>query len=98
MNFAEDSTPTNGTTVTTYNMYETQRIVYQGSSNVLSTHVRCYNAKYTNCSSATVGSPITQIDSYTQPYNGQTRASEVQYNGSYSGSAWSPSIRNTTTG
>jgi RHS repeat-associated protein len=89
MNFAEDSLTTTSTTAATYNMYETQRVAYQGSvapGNVLMTKLRCYNASFTSCSTATVTSPITQIDSYAQPYNGKTRASEVQYNGSFTGS------------
>lgn len=53
INFAED-------TGSTFNMYETQRQVYQGSvssNNLLLTTTSCYNANYSTCSGATVASP-----------------------------------------
>jgi len=85
VSFAEDA----NTSEPTYNLYETQRQVYQGtisSSNLLITTVRCYNGNYASCATGTVSSPITQTDAYRQLPNGKARLSEVQYNGSYSGS------------
>ena len=79
INFAEDET--SGTP--TYNFYETQRQIYQGSvspSNLLATSIRCYNANYANCSTARVPTPITQTDAYRQLPNGSTRLSETLYN------------------
>jgi RHS repeat-associated protein len=79
INFAEDET--SGTP--TYNFYETQRQIYQGSvspSNLLATSIRCYNANYANCSTDQVPTPITQTDAYRQLPNGSTRLSEVLYN------------------
>jgi RHS repeat-associated protein len=82
INAAEDASTTLGTN----NFYETQRQVYQGSvspNNLLATSVRCYNAIYTNCNSnnATVSSPITQTDIYTElPITpAKIRLSEVTY-------------------
>jgi hypothetical protein len=90
VNFAEDSTKTTGTTVATYNLYETQRQVYQGSispSNLLATSILCYNTNYANCnsSSVTVSSPISQTDAYTElpTTPAKIRLSEVTYNTSY---------------
>ena len=83
INFAEDSTINGTNTSATYNMYETQRLVYQGSvpsGNVLATYTRCYNANYTTCNSATVKSPITLLDSYSELPNGSQRLSEIAYN------------------
>src|SRR5208282_2987740 len=88
INFVEDS----NTTTPTYNLYETQRQVYQGSVSTNScsstvtnnclvvTTVGFYNGNYANCSTAAVSSQITQADSYTQLTNGKTRLSEVAYN------------------
>ena len=85
-NFAEDSTTsTSGpSTVPTYNLYETQRQIYQGSSTLLLTKIVCYNLNWTNCASpsTTVGSPITQTDTYTELPNAQAKLSQVVYNGS----------------
>lgn len=66
------------------NFYETQRTVNQligGSQTLLTTSTNCYNAHYTNCATASVSLPITQIDSYSQLPNNSTRLSEVFYNG-----------------
>ena len=53
-NFAEDSA-TSGDPAT-YNLYETQRQVYQGSSTLLLTKIDCYNGNYASCSTASVSS------------------------------------------
>ena len=63
------------------NFYETQRQVNQGASTPLVTITTCYNAKYANCPTTAVSSPITQIDAYSQLPNGAIRLSEVLYNG-----------------
>ena len=60
INFAEDST-----TTATYNFYETERQVYEGtqsSGTLLSTTIECYNGTTppSTCEIATVGSPITR--------------------------------------
>ena len=97
VNFAEDSTVTNTSstppTTATYNFYETQRQAYQGTVSgnscsstitnncLVATSIRCYNLHYSNCSTATVSSPITQTDSYRQLLNGSTALSEIVYNG-----------------
>lgn len=93
VNFAEDSTVTNTNsnppTTATYNFYETQRQVYQGSispSNLLATTIHCYNGVYTTCTTDTVSSPISSSTIYSQLPNGNTRASSILYNGSFSGS------------
>jgi RHS repeat-associated protein len=88
INFAEDSAVNGTSTVATYNMYETQRLSYQGSTSgtLLVTNTRCFNGSYASCATANVTSPITQTDAYTQLPGGQTRLSEVLYNGSFSGS------------
>ncbi|MGA2234437.1 MAG: RHS repeat-associated core domain-containing protein [Terriglobales bacterium] len=85
INFAKDG----NTTAPTYNFYETQRQVKQlinGTQTLLATSTHCYNANYANCSTASVSSPITQTDAYSQLPNNSTRLSEVQYNGSFTGS------------
>jgi hypothetical protein len=86
INFSEDS-------ATTYNLYETQRKVYQGSISATScsytvtsnclllTTTNCYNASYSTCATAAVSSPITETDYYAQPAGGTTRLSRVLYNG-----------------
>ena len=91
--FAEDATVTNNTvnppTIATYNFYETWRQVSQlvgSTQTLLLTTEECYNEIYTNCASATVSSPIYDIDSYAQPANGNTRGSHVEYDGSFLGS------------
>ena len=88
VNFAEDSS----TTASTFNLYETQRKAYQGSVSttacssattnncLLLSSFTCYKANFTNCATATVASPISQIDRYTQLPNGSTRLSETTYN------------------
>lgn len=71
------------TTSPTYNFYETQRQIYQGSvssSNLLLTILKCYNANFTGCPSASVKSPITRMDAYNELPNGSTRLSETFYN------------------
>ena len=76
-NFAEDASGF-------YNLYPTQRQVYQGSvspSNLLLTTVTCYNASFTNCATAAVSSPISQTDTYAVLPNNATRLSELVYNG-----------------
>jgi RHS repeat-associated protein len=91
-NFAEDGT-TNGTsTVATYNLYETQRLAYQGaiSGNACSSTITnnclllsltsCYNNHFAGCATATVNSPISQTDYYSQPAGGNVRLSEKAYN------------------
>jgi hypothetical protein len=80
INFAEDGSTGTGAT---YNFYETQWQAYQGSvapSNLLATNIRCYNTNYANCSTATVSSPITQTDIYSELPNASTRLSERVYN------------------
>jgi len=90
--FAEDGY----TTAPSYYFYETQRQIYQGnisatacSSTVtnnclLLTTLTCYNAHYSGCSTASISSPITQTDRYSelpgQQPNGGIRLSEVSYN------------------
>lgn len=89
INFAEDSTTNGPTTTATYNLYETQRLVNQlisGSQTLLLTTQQCYNGNYASCATSTVGSPILTLDSYSQPANGSTRGSHVEYNGSFNGS------------
>jgi RHS repeat-associated protein len=85
INFAEDGI----TGTPTYNLYPTQKQVYQGSAlpaNLLETKLFCYNGVYTSCSTAAVTSPISTMDSYKQLPNGLTRQSHFAYNGSYTGS------------
>jgi YD repeat-containing protein len=85
INFAEDG----NTAAPTYNFYETQRQVKQlinKTQTLLATLIKCYNANYSNCATASVSTPITQTDTYSQLPNGSTRLSEVQYNGSFTGS------------
>jgi RHS repeat-associated protein len=90
INAAEDAS----TTLATHNFYETQRHIYQGSVSttscsdtvttncLLATKIVCYNAVYTGCSTATVTSPITQTDVYTElpTTPAKIRLSEVTYN------------------
>lgn len=76
IDFQQDSNTTNPT----YNFYETQRTINQGSSMLLATVTKCYNTNYANCSTTAVSSPITQTDVYSSLPNGSTRASEVVYN------------------
>ncbi len=79
INFSEDS----NTTAPTYNLYETQRQVYQGSisgPNLLATNIHCYNRIYANCATAGVTTNITQTDMYSELPNGSIRLSEVAYN------------------
>jgi hypothetical protein len=79
-NFAEDANTNSGA----YNLYPTQRQVYQGSvspSNLLLTTLTCYNASFTNCATATVSSPISQTDTYTVLPNNATSLSELLYTG-----------------
>lgn len=79
INFAENG----NTGASPYNLYETQRQIYQGSvstANLLATSIRCYNAIYASCSTATVSTPITQTDVYSELPNGQERLSETVYN------------------
>lgn len=77
LNFSEDSGATS-------NLYETQRKSYQGntSGTLLNTTIACYNANYTSCATATVSSPITEKDVYSQLPNGNTRLSQITYNSS----------------
>lgn len=77
INFAEDNAGSS------YNMYETQRLVYQGSSVLLATIVRCYNANYTSCGTAGVGGYIADMNVYTQLPNGSTRLSALTYDNTY---------------
>ncbi len=74
--FAQDSNTSNPSS----NFFELQRQAYQGTSTLLATNITCYNGNYTTCSTASVSSPITQLDSYRQLPNGTTAASEVTYN------------------
>jgi RHS repeat-associated protein len=88
INAAEDGVTTNPT----YFFYETQRQIYQGSISasscsdtitnncLLLTTIKCYNANYASCSTATVSSPIIQTDSYRELPNGSIRSSETLYN------------------
>lgn len=74
------------------NFYETERQVYQGSNSGtpcsttvtnncwLSTNITCYNANYTNCSTAGVSAQITEKDAYTQLPNGSIRLSQLLFN------------------
>jgi RHS repeat-associated protein len=79
INFAEDGY----TTAPTYNLYETQRRVNQlngGTQTLLATAIKCYNKNYAACATATVSSPITQTDAYSELANNSTRLSEIVYN------------------
>ena len=82
INFAEDGAVSGPT----YALFETQRQVYQGSATLLATSTTCYNGNYSGCATATVTSPISQTDAYYLPASGSTRLTEIQYNGSFSGS------------
>lgn len=80
INFTEDG----NTTAPTYNFYETQRQIKQlinGTQTLLATVIKCYNANYTNCATASVSNPISQTDVYSELPNNSVRLSEVQYNG-----------------
>jgi RHS repeat-associated protein len=76
-----------GTTVIVQPQYEVQRQVYQkvnGNQVLMETLLTCYNGNFTNCATATVTSPITQIDRYTylpSPTNPPS-LSETKYNNS----------------
>jgi RHS repeat-associated protein len=77
LNFTED-----GNSTSTYNLYETQKKVYQGSSTsgtLLVTQILCYNGNYASCGSASVSSPISQTDTYTVLPNNSARLSELHY-------------------
>jgi YD repeat-containing protein len=76
INFAEDK-------AASFNLYETQPQIYQGSSLLLGTTIHCYNGNYSNCTSTAITSPITQVDAYTELPNGKTRLSELTYNSTY---------------
>lgn len=76
INFAKDSGSLN-----TGIFYETQRKVYQGSSTLLGTTIRCYDGNYASCSTAAVSAPITQTDTYHQLANGSASLSELKYDG-----------------
>ncbi len=78
LSFAYDTDITNPTG----NFYETQRFVYQGSSSsgtLLLTKLNCYNNNFTNCSTATVTSPISKIDTYTNPPGLSPAVAETSY-------------------
>ncbi len=77
IDFQQDSSTSTPST----NFYETQRQVNQGASTLLTTILRCYNTIYASCTTAAVASPVTQMDVYTSLPNGNTRASEITYNG-----------------
>jgi len=78
-NFAEDSTTGLGAT---YNLYLTQQQINDVNLGLLATNTVCYNSHYSNCGTATTVTPPGLIDTYTQPAGGNTRLSEVFYNGS----------------
>lgn len=81
---AEDASTNTSNTVATYNFYETQRQVYQGSispSNLLLTTFNCWNNNFNSCSTQTVSSPITKLDHYRSPTGVANPAvSETLYN------------------
>ena len=60
INSAEDGSTTNPT----YNFYETQRLVYQGSTKgtLLLTTFNCWNNNFVSCPTQAVSSPITKLD------------------------------------
>ncbi len=76
LNFAEDMNTGNNAT---YNLYETQRSVYQGSNTLLATAIRCYNQNLTNCATASSVGFIQWMWIYSQLPNGKTRLSEFSY-------------------
>jgi RHS repeat-associated protein len=83
IDFQEDNATVTPPTLPSDYFFETQRKIYQGSSSsgtLLATLTKCYNAKYANCATTSVSSPITQLDSYSQPSGGTSRLSEVKYN------------------
>ena len=71
------------TAVPTYLFYETQRKSYQAlnaSGTLLLTTLHCYNGNYASCVTATVNSPITQVDAYHEIPSGQTSAVQTSFN------------------
>ena len=71
------------TSAPTYNFYETQRQVYQGSKStgtLLLTRLGCYNANFASCSTAAVSSPISQTDQYQEIPSGKNSLVETKYN------------------
>jgi RHS repeat-associated protein len=52
---------------------------YSGSTTLARQTTACFNRNFTNCSTATVVPPITQIDTYTQVGTTQPRLTENQY-------------------
>jgi RHS repeat-associated protein len=73
------------TTYPTYNFYETQRKVYQGSATgtPLETLTTCYNANFASCVATGVLTPINQLDRYTQLGTSLSSLSEFTYNSTY---------------
>jgi len=76
--------PNENETALTFNgLFELTRLVQQfanGTYTPLLNAVKCYNGNYANCSTATVTTPITQTDVYSQPWGYSYRLSEVVYN------------------
>jgi RHS repeat-associated protein len=68
------------TTVPTYNFYETQRQVNQGTSTPLLAATTCYNVNYVACTTTAITSPITQKDAYRVLSGGKTSLIETLYN------------------
>jgi len=83
INFAEDSATNTGTTSATYNLYETQRLVYQGTATgtPLRTTITCYNGQNvsspSNCYNTAVTSPILRTTVFTQLPNASGLQSET---------------------
>ena len=50
------------------------------TNRLLLTTVKCYNAHYSGCATATVSSPITQTHAYSELLKRNTRLSQVLYN------------------
>jgi RHS repeat-associated protein len=65
------------TTTPSYNFYETQRQVNQGTSTLLLTITTCYNGHYASCPTTAVSSPVANTTVYTTLPNGSTRASVI---------------------
>src|SRR4051812_3793399 len=64
------------------NFYETHRSVIQGTSGTLLQTDTCYNsAAQPNCSTTTIGLPITEIKGYTMLANGQQSLNDTLLNG-----------------
>lgn len=63
-------------------LYPTQELWYQGSvgGTVLREVVPCYNGNFTNCTSASVSTPITEVDDYIQLQHGSYGWIKSQYN------------------